>query len=68
MEIAFNHKTKGFIREVNVAYLEVVGRVIMYYCPDKEKHYVQPLAEITDLEIEDGILEKTGLYVPEVKA
>jgi hypothetical protein len=68
VEVSFYHKTKGFIREVNVAKLVIHARVITLYCPDKEKHYIYPIAEITDLVIEGGepknYFDDMNTYVP----
>jgi hypothetical protein len=51
-------------RELNVAYLYIKDRVIIYYLPDKLKHVVQPISRISDLEFEGATMPEPGFYIP----
>lgn len=53
-----------FKRELNVAYLYIRDRVILYYLPDELKHVVEPVANISKLEFEGAIMPEPGYYIP----
>jgi hypothetical protein len=63
MEVSY-FRNGLFIRELNVAYLYVKDRVILYYLPDELKHVVEPVANISKLEFEGAIMPEPGYYVP----
>ena len=57
MEISFFDLTVGVtIRIVNVEWLTIKERVMIYFHPDTNKFHIRPLAEISDLDIEGGEL------------
>lgn len=63
MEISYIFRNK-VIRELNVAYLKIHDRVILYYLPDELKHVVQPISEIAGLEFEGAKMVEPGYYIP----